>query len=65
MRTGPGRPSASRSESRNGVPAPTVIMPFGNSEVADAKGHVLVNAGDRADVFVSADVELHPAAPPR
>ncbi|TMA34266.1 MAG: carbon-nitrogen hydrolase family protein [Deltaproteobacteria bacterium] len=49
----------------NGVPAPTVIMPFGNSEVADAKGHVLVNAGDRADVFVSADVELHPAAPPR
>ena len=40
-------------------------MPFGNSEIADVKGRVLMNAGSRADVFVSAEVELHRAAAPR
>ena len=49
----------------NGAPPPTVIMPFGNSEIADVKGRVLMNAGSRADVFVSAEVELHRAAAPR
>ena len=52
-------------EAANHAAAPAVVMPFGNSKVADSKGHVLVNAGDRADVFISAEVELHPAARPR